>query len=78
MTLLLVVMIVLRTQVTVRGKALFPTPKKVVVSAGPTSALYSVATGEGLEGARLSGTPHPYGPVEGSYLRLIDCGITQL
>jgi hypothetical protein len=30
---------------------------KVVVSAGPTSALYSVASGGGLEGARLSSTP---------------------
>ena len=46
MAMQFIVMIVLRTQVTVRGKALFPTPKKVGVSAGPTNALYSFATGE--------------------------------
>ena len=46
---------------TVRGRALTSAPRRVPVAAGPTSALYSLAAGAGLEGGRLDGRHPPRG-----------------
>ena len=42
-------------QVSVGGKDLFAAPVKIPVDAGPTNALYSLVSGDGIQGGSLRG-----------------------